>query len=194
MPKYIGVSLLKHWSANARSYGENTFDMCLIEHGGAMKTERKNFTALIVWIVLLILIGSGFGLLTKGSVDTWYQTLSRSPLTPPDYVFGIVWTILYTMIAASGWLIWNLKKVSGLATIKILYMIQLLLNWSWTPLFFYYHLTGSALVCLSVIIIMVTVIVAKLFRKSRIAALLLVPYLTWLLLAAQLNFYIWAHN
>lgn len=159
-----------------------------------MKAQPKNFIALIAWIMLLILVSSGFGLLTKSSVDTWYLTLNRSPLTPPNYLFGIVWTILYTMIATTGWLIWQLKKVSGLAAIKTMYIIQLLLNWSWTPLFFYYHLTGSALVCLSTIIILVAVIVARLFKKSSLAALLLVPYLLWLILAAHLNFYIWAYN
>ena len=154
----------------------------------------KKYISLIVWIIVLELVGSGIGLLTKESVDSWYITLNRSPLTPPNYLFGIVWSILYTMIAASGWLIWQAKELAASHIVKKSYIIQLLLNWSWMPLFFYYQLTGTSLACMSAIIILVGFIIIKTYNRLRLASLLLIPYFLWLLFASHLNFYIWAYN
>jgi translocator protein len=159
-----------------------------------MDVKNKSYVSLIIWIVSLMLIGSSIGVLTKSSVDTWYMTLNRSPLTPPNYLFGIAWSILYGMIATSGWLIWRSNPFTRLNLIKILYVIQLVLNWSWTPLFFSYHLTGLALICLSLIIILVALLIIQSYKKINMAALLLVPYLLWLLFAGHLNFYIWQYN
>ena len=83
-----------------------------------MNAKNKRYIRLIIWILTLILVGSVIGSLTKSSIDTWYQTLTRSPLTPPDYVFGIAWSILYAMIAVSGWLIWGAKPCSNVNLIK----------------------------------------------------------------------------
>lgn len=159
-----------------------------------MNLKNKKYLSLIVWIFLLLFIGLIIGGITQGSVDTWYLTLNRSPLTPPNQLFPIAWSILYVMIATSGWMIWRLKPSKGLRFIKKLYIIQLVLNWSWTPLFFHYHLTGLALICLLAIIISVVFLVMGLYRKNNIATMLLAPYLLWLLFAFHLNFYIWQNN
>jgi benzodiazapine receptor len=157
--------------------------------------RNKSYLSLIIWIAALVLIGSSIGMLTKNSVDTWYVTLNRSPLTPPNYLFGIVWSILYIMIATSGWLIWRSDRFDeSTSPIKKLYIIQLVLNWSWTPLFFSYHFTGLALICLSLIILFVASLIIISYKKINIAALLLAPYLLWSLFAAHLNFYIWKYN
>ncbi len=159
-----------------------------------MKTKNKDFVSLIVWISALISIGWIIGFFTKNSVNTWYPTLVRSPLTPPNYVFGPVWTVLYTMIAMAGWLIWRSDDQKTIQTIKTLYILQLILNWSWTPIFFTYHLTGAALVCLAVIIVSIALIIVKTYQNMPKVALFLIPYFFWLLLACHLNFYIWLHN
>ena len=109
-----------------------------------MNTASKPL--LIIWIVALIAIGGVIGSLTKPEISTWYSTLNRSPVTPPNYVFPIAWTILYGIIGASGWLIWREQQLPKLTAIKTLYVAQLILNWSWTPLFFSYHLTGISLI------------------------------------------------
>jgi tryptophan-rich sensory protein len=156
--------------------------------------EFKKYICLVIWIVLMILVGSTIGIITKTTVDTWYIALNRSPLTPPNYLFGIVWTILYAMIGVSGWLIWQSKHFLELQLIKKLYICQLLLNWSWTPLFFGYQLIGLALICLSMIGALVALLIFKLYNKLRVASLFLVPYLIWVLFAIHLNFYIWKYN
>ncbi len=159
-----------------------------------MNSTTKRLIKITFWIISLILIGSIIGSLTKPHINDWYQTLSRSPLTPPNYLFGIAWSILYAMIAVSGFLIWELKPCSKHKGKKGIYIAQIILNWSWTPLFFHYHLLGAASICLAAIIMLVTTLILKTYKDSPTAAILLVPYLLWLLFAMHLNFYIWQYN
>jgi len=159
-----------------------------------MRAKIKKYIKLTIWIISLILIGSFIGNSTKSSIDTWYQALNRSPLTPPNYVFGIAWSILYALIAFSGWLIWEAKNCYDLKLIKNLYISQLILNWSWPPLFFSYQLIGISLICLVMIVLLVAILVFKTYKNMTTASLLLVPYLLWLLFAGYLNFYIWQYN
>lgn len=151
----------------------------------------NRYISLVLWITALILIGSAIGFLTKTEINTWYSTLNRSPITPPNYVFPIAWTILYTLIAVCGWIIWGTPSFSNLRPIKNLYVVQLILNWSWTPLFFYYHLIGFSLVCLVIMDITVAMIIYFSYQKIRSVSLLMVIYLLWILFATYLNFYIW---
>ena len=159
-----------------------------------MNAENKNYLSLIIWIVALIVIGGVIGSLTKQEISTWYSTLSRSTLTPPNYIFPIAWTILYGIIAACGWLIWRNSSFPKLSVIKTLYVIQLILNWSWTPLFFSYHLTGFSLVILCAMDILVGMLIYLTYPKIRAVSLLMMPYLLWILFASYLNFYIWWYN
>lgn len=142
----------------------------------------------------LIAIGGLIGSLTKPEISTWYSTLNRAPLTPPNYVFPVVWTILYGMIGACGSLIWYKPSFQNLSVIKTLYIIQLILNWSWTPLFFCYHLTGFSLIVLGAMDILVGMIIWLAYPKVKSVSLLMVPYLLWILFASYLNFYIWWYN
>jgi translocator protein len=159
-----------------------------------MQTGNKNTYSLIIWIAALLAIGSLMGLLTKPEISTWYSTLNRSGLTPPDYVFPVAWSILYTIIGICGWSIWSAPPSTHLRLIKILYIIQLILNWIWTPLFFSYHLTGLSLVVLNCMDILVGMIIWLAYPKTRSVSLLMIPYLLWILFATHLNFYIWQHN
>ena len=159
-----------------------------------MDKRSKNYISLILWILALIFIGFSIGYLTKPEISTWYSALNRSSLTPPNYVFPIAWTILYGIIGACGWLIWRPQAFSKLSVIKTLYVTQLILNWSWTPLFFHYHLSGLSLVVLGAMDILVGTIILSAYRKIRAVSLLMLPYLLWILFASYLNFYIWQYN
>lgn len=159
-----------------------------------MNQGTKNHLSLIIWIVALIAIGGGIGSLTKPEISTWYTTLNRSTLTPPNYIFPIAWTILYGIIGICGWLIWREHSFRKLSVIKTLYVTQLILNWSWTPLFFHYHLTGLSLVVLGTMDILVFALICLAYRKMKVVSLLTIPYLSWILFASYLNFYIWQYN
>ena len=155
-----------------------------------MDKINKKYFSLIIWIVLLITIGGVIGSLTKPEISTWYGALNRSPLTPPNYVFPIVWTILYGIIGICGWLIWRESSFPGIKRIKTLYWAQLLLNWSWTPLFFHYHLTGLSMLVLSAMDILVGILMWLAYPKIKSVSLLMMPYFLWILFASYLNFYI----
>jgi tryptophan-rich sensory protein len=159
-----------------------------------MNAENKNHLSLIIWIIALIAIGGIIGSLTKPEISTWYSALNRSTLTPPNYVFPVAWTILYGIIGTCGWLIWRSQAFPKLRIIKTLYVAQLILNWSWTPLFFHYHLTGLSLVVLGLMDILFATIIWLAYKKMRAASLLMIPYLSWILFASYLNFYIWRYN
>ncbi len=159
-----------------------------------MNAENKTYLSLIIWILGLIAIGGVIGSLAKLETLLWYNTLNRSTLTAPNYVFPIAWTILYGIIGTCGWLIWCPQAFPKLSIIKILYVTQLILNWSWTPLFFGFHLTGLSLVVLVAMDILVGVIIWLSYPKIRSVSLLMIPYLSWILFASYLNFYIWQYN
>lgn len=143
-----------------------------------MNAENKSKLSLIIWIVALIAIGGVIGSFTNPEISTWYSTLHRSTLTPPNYLFPVAWTILYGIIGACGWLIWGSQAFPKLSIIKILYVAQLVLNWSWTPLFFHYHLTGLSLLVLVAMDILVVTIIWLAYKKMRAASLLMIPYLS----------------
>lgn len=156
--------------------------------------QNKNYFSLLIWIITLIAIGFGVGSLTESEIGTWYSDLNRSRLTPPNYIFPVAWTILYGIIGACGWLIWRKALFPQLGAIKALYVIQLILNWSWTPLFFHYHLTGLSLLILGFMDILVGMIIWQSYPNIRSVSLLMIPYLLWILFASYLNFYIWQYN
>lgn len=159
-----------------------------------MKQNKKDIVWLMLFIVILLFISGLLGMITQQNIDTWYNSLKRSPLSPPNYLFGIVWPILYCMIGTSGWLIWLMPRYAGHAIVRYAYVVQLVLNWLWTPLFFSYHLIGLSLICLLLIVVMVIFLIMRLYILNRIATVLLLPYIAWLLFATHLHVYVWLYN
>lgn len=159
-----------------------------------MAAKKNNYLSLALWILTIVLIGWIIGSLTKAEVDGWYNTLNRSPFTPPNIIFPITWTLLYVLIAVCGWRIWQTAQEPTLPLIKGLFIVQLLLNWSWTPLFFHYHLVLAALVCIVSLDIAVALIIYLTWGRMRTVSLLMIPYLGWISFATYLNFYIWHAN
>jgi tryptophan-rich sensory protein len=149
---------------------------------------------IIVWIFTVVGLGSLMGFLSKTEINTWYTTLNQSPLTPPNYIFPIAWTILYGLIGSCGFLIWKSSPFHELKTIKVLYIFQLLLNLSWTPLFFHYHLPEISLIVLIMMDFIVNLLIYFSYQKIRLVSFLLIPYLLWLFFASYLNLYILQNN
>ncbi|RZI45541.1 tryptophan-rich sensory protein [Rickettsiales endosymbiont of Peranema trichophorum] len=161
---------------------------------GFMNALNKNYLSLIIWITLVIGVGFIIGYSTKPDVSTWYNSIPRSPLTPPNYVFPIVWTILYAVIGTCGWIIWSSKPIPQLPHIKALYILHLVLNWSWTPLFFHYHLVHISLLVLVVMNILVSILILLSYSTIKSVSILMAPYLLWILFATYLNYYILQHT
>jgi tryptophan-rich sensory protein len=125
-------------------------------------------------------------------IDDWYLNLNKSSLSPPGYMFGIAWTILYILMSTSVWIIWEKEKKITLPI--ILYIIQLILNLAWSPVFFKYRQINVALFLLLFIWMLVFTIIVLFYSINKTASLLLMPYLIWLSFAFYLNYYVVKNN
>jgi len=136
-------------------------------------------------------IGSVF---TSQSVDTWYQEIAKPSWTPPGWLFGPVWTALYTLMAVAAWLVWRQGGWGGARLALGLYAGQLVLNAAWSALFFGARMPGLAFVELVVLWLAIVATTVAFFRKSVPAGVLLLPYLAWTTFAGVLNFTLWRMN
>ena len=120
-------------------------------------------------------------------MNTWYSQLNRPPLTPPNWVFGPVWTILYVMIALSIALYLRQTRGSSSIMAYILIALHLTSNFCWTPIFFKLQSPGWALVDIIVLDITLSLLMFIFWRAYRPASMLLWPYCGWVLFATYLN-------
>lgn len=152
--------------------------------------------ALLLLIVAAIAVGGS--LASASNTEGWYLDVEKVPWNPPNGVFGPAWTVLYVIIALVGFLIWRAGYVGNgqpnraQRTLRI-YALQLVLNAMWTPIFFAgYPVAGQPAwwVAMGVILALVATVIwlmASAAKWSRIATLLLIPYLGWLIFASTLN-------
>nr|WP_320146995.1 TspO/MBR family protein [uncultured Anaeromusa sp.] len=147
-------------------------------------------------ISLLSCFGAGAigGVFTQSSLTTWYAQLVKPEVSPPNWVFAPVWNVLYFLMAIALYrlLISEQRQAQRLAL--ALFVVQLLLNITWSAVFFGLHSPGGGL---AVIAFLVLAIGATMFcsrRVSKVATLLLVPYLGWVCFAAYLNYQFWRLN
>ena len=127
-------------------------------------------------------------------MNTWYKKLKVAPWNPPDYVFGIVWPILYVLMFISVTIVYLDKKCYPYCYPLTIFFAQLILNLSWTTIFFKFRAIKVALLVL-VLIFGLTLYAAILFYDvNKIASYLLIPYLLWLCVAFSLNLYIVLNN
>jgi translocator protein len=124
----------------------------------------------------------------------WYEYLKKPSWRPPNRIFAPVWTILYFMIAASGWLVWQRAGFAGAALPLSVYAVQLILNASWTPLFFGLHRPDLGFLDIVLLWLSIGATIALFYPVHAGAALLLIPYLAWITFAAALNFAVWRLN
>ena len=147
---------------------------------------------------LLLFLGAAYGAAALGSaftlpaLDGWYRRLRRPAWTPPDQVFGPVWTVIYTLMAVAAWRLRVSKASSGAALVA--WGMQLVLNVGWSAAFFGRRSTAAGLVVIVPLWVAIATTIALSARVSRVAALLLLPYLAWTTFAAALNARVWSLN
>lgn len=155
----------------------------------------KNIKKLITWVLAFKLVSAFSEFLMQDSLRGWYYDLARSPLTPPGVVFGVVWGVVYVMIAAAGWMLWEISDDKGeLNTAKAMYLLQVVCNWSWTPLFFYFQSVVLGFLALLLTAFYTAGTIFYAYDKARFSSQLLMPYLAWLLFALYLNLYMFLNN
>lgn len=140
--------------------------------------------SVFIYVILALTIG---GLASSNTADdVWYQTLIKSPLNPPGYVFGIVWPILYLLMSISAFRTFN--------ETKNLFLIQLLFNALWSWLFFAFQMPLVALLNIWLLIYLNIKINLKMFYIDKLSGLLFIPYVLWLFFASYLNLFIVLNN
>ncbi|SFR38956.1 TspO and MBR related proteins [Robiginitalea myxolifaciens] len=153
-----------------------------------MRTAQRTYTRIILAITICLLIGFLGAMATASSVSSWYTTLNKPFFTPPNWLFGPVWTLLYVMMGWAAGLIWS-RGFHHLWVKSALYAfgIQLLLNGSWSIVFFGLRSPVWALVIIVLLAIMIIVTIRQFRVVNKTAAWLLAPYLAWVAFASALN-------
>ncbi len=145
----------------------------------------RDALALVGWLALTFSAAlTGAFVSTRG----WYAGLMKPSWNPPSWVFGPVWTILYTMMAVAAWLVWKEGGCRKQKRALRLYLVQWALNALWTPLFFGLHRPGLAFAEIVVLDVAVLGTLVAFWLARRVAGLLLVPYALWVAFATALNF------
>lgn len=153
-----------------------------------------NWPSLLACIGGILVIGTLSGLANAGSINGWFSTLNKPSFNPPNYLFGPVWTALYILMGISLYLILQTPKTEIRNTALIIFTIQMILNFSWSFLFFYFKWPGIAFVDIILMWISIVVMIFTFYRISATAAYLQVPYLLWVSFASVLNGAIWYLN
>ena len=153
----------------------------------------KAFFTVLRFVALSLIVGYLSMLLQRESLEVWYPLLRKSSLTPPGYVFAIVWFILYVLMGVSVALV-SRARTNYSWVLVLLFYLQLLLNLMWSFCFFFLQLPLLALVVLFALMLCVAAYVVGAYDRHRWASLLNVPYLLWLLFAAYLNGYVVLFN
>ncbi len=158
---------------------------------GKRNQSRKEVsvqTAKLIFWVLLCQLPAWAGMGAVSANMDWYHALLRPSFTPPDWMFGAAWSVLYLLLSAVGFLITKNGLNAQNRPTVLLFVVQLAANALWTPVFFGRHAMAAALLLLSVLIFLTAWLIKRSWRKNRPAAWLLAPYILWLLFAWNLNY------
>lgn len=149
------------------------------------------------WLVLAGWLGLCFAMASLGVIFTpgeWYATINKPAWNPPGWVFGPVWSALYTMMGVAAWLVWRQGGWKQQRKALLAFLVQLGLNALWSPLFFGLHWPGVAFAEILLLWVAIAWTITVFVRVHRPAAWLLLPYLAWVSFAAVLNCTLWRLN
>ncbi len=156
--------------------------------------QKQLWISFIAFIFLCFVVEIVGHFWTEETVSTWYPTLAKPSWTPPNWLFGPVWTCLYIMIAVSGWLIYRADYSAKRTVALMLYGGQLALNFIWSFLFFSLRSPTLGLIDIILLCLLVILTILKAWPVRPLASLLLIPYLLWIMYASSLNMAIWLLN
>lgn len=148
----------------------------------------------IILFLLLNFAALGIGgfFTGKGVPSEWYAHLNKAPWTPPGWVFGAAWTLIMICFAFYMAYLWKSSNKKGL--ISALYILQLVLNISWNPIFFQFHFILFGLIVISSLTLLIGFLLFYFQTTLKVKSTLILPYFVWLLIATSLNAYILIYN
>lgn len=145
-------------------------------------------------LLLVVAICEGVGILgsifTISQIPTWYATLNKPQFSPPNFVFGPVWTTLYFLMGLSLYLVLGKKLKKEKNKIIFLFSLQLFFNFLWSFIFFGLHNPALAFVDIAMLWVSIIFLIIEFWKFSKPASLLLAPYLLWVSFASLLNLFI----
>ncbi len=150
---------------------------------------------IIISVIICLTIGFVSGMSTTDAISNWYVNINKPSFNPPNWIFGPVWSILYTMMGVAAGLIWH----EGLERKEVkfalgIFAVQIVLNALWSTLFFGMENPQLAFFEILLLLVMIIFTIVKFRQIKPIAGSLLIPYLLWVSFATILNFSIWQLN
>jgi len=142
---------------------------------------------LVASLILTLGVGAIAGIFTSSAVTGWYATLHKPSFNPPDWLFGPVWTVLYIIMGISLFMIWNLEPSKERNIALLLFMVQLIVNFCWSFIFFHFKLIGPALFDIIILWISLVVMLILFYMIKPLAAYINIPYFLWVSFASVLN-------
>jgi len=161
---------------------------------------NKKILKLLISIIISHSAGIIGSFFTVGSIDTWYQFIEKPIFNPPSWVFGPAWLTLYTLMGIALYFVWSFDKAQDKQLKKrvqfafMFFIVHLVVNASWSIVFFGLQNIFLALVVIVVLWCMILASIILFWRIDKRAAYLLVPYLLWVSFATLLNYSIWQLN
>jgi len=157
--------------------------------------QKLSIWKLIISVAICESTGIMSSLLSSAIMNPWFNSLNKPSWNPPAYIFGPVWSLLYLLMGISLWLVWKSNKHSDKKEVAItFFVIQLLLNFWWSLLFFKFHSPALALVDILLLVLLILFTMIQFFPISKIAFYILIPYVFWVGFATALNYSIWVLN
>jgi translocator protein len=155
--------------------------------------KLRQTAGLVVSLLIVFGIATLGGAITNLSVTTWYPSLVKPSWTPSGATIGVIWTILYILMGIAAWVIWR-RHSEGRKLPLAIYALQLLLNLGWSALFFGLRSPGLALIEIGVLWLAILATSVAFWKVSKLAGVLMIPYLSWVTVAGVLNALIWKMN
>ncbi|MEQ1611947.1 MAG: TspO/MBR family protein [Hyphomicrobiaceae bacterium] len=146
------------------------------------------------YLTLLPFLGAVLAVASTGALfrpGPWYDSLRKPSWTPPGWLFGPAWALLYVLIAFAGWIVW---RADGFGLPLAVWIVQLLVNGSWSWVMFGLRRIGAAMAVLCLLWLAIITFMALAWPLSTDASLLFAPYLAWVTFAGALNFAVWRLN
>jgi len=156
--------------------------------------DRDGLARALGFVVGVNVVGAAPALLS-GPDTEWFQGLAKPAIYPPGWAFGVVWTLLFTLLGVAAYLVWRRGTDDRAVRVALgLFAVQMAVNVAWTPAFFGLQAPLLSLAIIAALAVLVVATIAAFDRVDRRAALLLVPYLGWVVCATHLNYEIWRLN
>ncbi|SMP59092.1 TspO/MBR family protein [Desulfonatronum lacustre] len=158
-----------------------------------MNSKRTQVFALLAWLAVTF-VAAAVGAGASINAQSFYTQLVQPGWAPPGFVFGPVWTALYTLMGLAAWLVWREGGLKNIRAALGLYLIQLVCNALWSWLFFVWNLGLLSFLEILSLLALILATTMSFWRIKPLAGALLMPYLLWVIFAAFLNYSLWRMN